>query len=124
MIDLCNCGAERQILDANCLQIKKIGNHLVSFVFGIVQSSRDQIGLHVFGPTSTEGFIVPVFHKSQLSSVEDHTNIRVREIIFLLPRAPPLDLRGLILLKVTHYDCVVRICYNITVLKDIYFTDL
>ena len=58
---------------------------------------------HVFSPAVTQGLVVTVFDKCQLTRVEHHAHVRVREIEFLVSAPSPHYFTYFLSFQISNY---------------------
>lgn len=100
-----------QILDADSHGVKEIGDDLgwltsSKSLFRVVKSGWDHVRVDILSSTSADDFIHAVLSDAKLSSVEDHTNVRVWEVIFLIAWTSPRKLWQFAALHISEQESV------------------
>lgn len=98
-----------EIVDANRHNIEEISNDFGWFattklLVAVVQTGADHVGVHILSATSSNHFIHAILNDGELTSVEDHADVGVREIKLLVARAAPWELRHLAGLHVSEQE--------------------
>jgi hypothetical protein len=62
-------------------------------LFSIVEASRDHVRMNVLSAACTDNFVYAILNNEKLSSIEDHADIRVGEVILLISTSSPGDFR-------------------------------
>jgi hypothetical protein len=62
-------------------------------LFSIVEAGRDHIRVNVLSSACTDNFVNAIFNNEKLSGIENHADVRVREVILFISTTSPGDLR-------------------------------
>jgi len=62
-------------------------------LFSIVEAGRDHVRVNVLSAASTDNFINAILNNEELTSIEDHADVRVGEVILFISTSSPGDLR-------------------------------
>jgi hypothetical protein len=62
-------------------------------LFSIIEAGRDHVRVNVLGAACTDNFINAIFNNEELTSIEDHADVRVGEVILFISTSSPGDFR-------------------------------
>ena len=118
-----------QVLNAESHRVKKISDDLggltsSELLFSVVKTCGNHVGVNVLSPTCANNLINTIFNDKELTSVEDHAYVRVREVVFLIAAASPWNLGQFARLHVTEEKRVAGRGNKVAVLVDINLGDL
>lgn len=89
-----------QVLDADGHSIEEISDDLeglatISLGLRVVEAGRDEVRSNVLSVAGSNHLVDSILDNRELSSVENHADVRVREVKLLIARATPWKLTQL-----------------------------
>ena len=118
-----------QILHTDGHLVEQVGDDLcrlatVALLLGVVQASRNHVRVHILGAARSNDLINAILNDGKLPSIEDHADLRVREVKLLISTASPWQFRDFAALHVPEEDRVVGECNKETILVNVDFRNL
>jgi hypothetical protein len=74
------------------------------FLFSIIEASRDHVRMNVLSAACANNLVNTVFNTEQLTGIENHADVRVREVILFISTTSPGDLREFAGLHITKQE--------------------
>lgn len=117
-----------QVLDADSHSIEEVSDNLeglstISLGLGVVKARRDEVRSNVLSVAGSNHLVDSILDDRELSSVEDHADVRVREVKLLIARATPWELTQLAHIHVSQEKGAVSTSDKVAVLVDVNLAD-